>query len=537
MSSDNNSEAVVVLDQGIHVWTAHFNSVMAWFDFELPRSSVHRLAWTVAGLSTVLSTFLTICTVKNHLSAYRLPRRQRYIIRILWIVPVYAIDSFLSLVFSNMALIFHVPRDIYESYALYNFLALCIDYLGGNEAAQEYMKAQPPLQYAFPCKGCGDHSMNLFLDTCRINILQYAVVSPCTAVLTLALHWSGVFDEGSFRVNSSNFWITVINNTSATLALYYMVEFYRAARCNPSLKAARPLSKFLTIKAIIFLTFFQTFTINVLFALGFIDSSVDHDKASGSFSDFLICVEMAIISVIHRFVWPASEHRFGYYPVISIDDVERGVQVVAMDRTAATRDMVGISDLCQDIFITAKTVPALSKHTVHSAVDAIRSVRNRTSAAKRENDSRDSRWKIPGDRYRWTFSDQVTDAPADTLLEDANHSTSSNETTRKQYLENKLQDAKTPAERLDARARLAAFESLVSDSEVIQKQAATKREHDQRRAFLDNGIAVKRKELAECTYADERMELHAQIALYEHEGIMMEEDEREADNCPQSLPW
>lgn len=422
-----------------------------------------------------------------------------------------------------MALVLHVPRDIYESYALYNFLALSVDYMGGNTQAQAYIEKRPPLEYAFPCRCCGDHSMGLFLDSCRIGILQYAVISPCTAILTLSLHWSGHFDEETYDLHSSNLWITVINNTSVTIALYYMVEFYRAAHLNPSLKAARPLSKFLTIKAIIFLTFFQTFSINVLFALGLINTSVDHERASGSFSDFLICIEMAFMSVIHCFVWPASEHRFGYYPLISIDNADQGVQVVAMDMQAATKNMIGLSDLCQDLFVTAKSVPALSQSSISSAVGVLQRAYQDPRDSVDRNDSRevsrDSRMaQFPHNRYRWKRSESAA------RMEEG--STQSSHTMSEiAELENEIQCATlSAADRLTLRARLAALEHHASEAAVLefQRQAAEQRYRRSDRRL--NETELYKIQLSECTDADVRMDLHAKIAQAEHEESCQEDE-------------
>lgn len=48
-------------------------------------------------------------------------------------VPIYAIDSFVSLRFKNAALYVDMLRDCYEGYALYLFLALMVGYLGDGD--------------------------------------------------------------------------------------------------------------------------------------------------------------------------------------------------------------------------------------------------------------------------------------------------------------------------------------------------------------------------------------------------------------------
>lgn len=58
---------------------------------------------------------------------------QGKIVGILWMVPIYAVDSFVSLRFKEAALYVDMLRDCYEGYALYLFLALMVGYLGDGD--------------------------------------------------------------------------------------------------------------------------------------------------------------------------------------------------------------------------------------------------------------------------------------------------------------------------------------------------------------------------------------------------------------------
>lgn len=58
-------------------------------------------------------------------------------------VPIYAVDSFVSLRFREAALYVDMLRDCYEGYALYLFLALMVGYLGDGD---EYKVCVPPSQ-------------------------------------------------------------------------------------------------------------------------------------------------------------------------------------------------------------------------------------------------------------------------------------------------------------------------------------------------------------------------------------------------------
>lgn len=63
-------------------------------------------------------------------------------------VPIYAVDSFVSLRFKEVALYVDMLRDCYEGYALYLFLALMVGYLGDGD---EYKASQPFVCSLYPC--------------------------------------------------------------------------------------------------------------------------------------------------------------------------------------------------------------------------------------------------------------------------------------------------------------------------------------------------------------------------------------------------
>ena len=64
-------------------------------------------------------------------------------------VPIYAINSWLSLRFKDASIYLDLLRDIYESYVIYLFLALMITYLGdGNqEKVLQCLEHIPPIPH------------------------------------------------------------------------------------------------------------------------------------------------------------------------------------------------------------------------------------------------------------------------------------------------------------------------------------------------------------------------------------------------------
>ena len=63
----------------------------------------HIISWAVAGFFVAVAVPLSLYDVLGHLTHYVTPDQQRYYIRILFMVPIYAIESWLALIFKVRA--------------------------------------------------------------------------------------------------------------------------------------------------------------------------------------------------------------------------------------------------------------------------------------------------------------------------------------------------------------------------------------------------------------------------------------------------
>ena len=113
----------------------------------------------------------------------------------------------------------------------------------------------------------------------------------------------------------------MIENVSIFLAFAGLVKFYHAVR--DDLAWCQPFNKFMTIKGVVFMTFWQGLAINIMFHASRNNSSGNDDDDSTSESSstlnsataiqhILICMEMLFFSVAHWCVFPAEEWEEGY---------------------------------------------------------------------------------------------------------------------------------------------------------------------------------------------------------------------------------
>lgn len=75
-----------------------------------------------------------------------------YVIRIIFICPIFAVSSALALAFIDSAEYILVVRDLYEAVVVYSFLNLILEFCGGETDCVYQMENEPPL--TMPCPLC-----------------------------------------------------------------------------------------------------------------------------------------------------------------------------------------------------------------------------------------------------------------------------------------------------------------------------------------------------------------------------------------------
>ncbi|KAJ7967082.1 Protein LAZ1 [Quillaja saponaria] len=283
-------------------------------------------ATVIAGAFVLTSLTLSVYLLLEHLSAYKNPEEQKFLIGVILMVPCYAIESFVSLVNPSISVDCEILRDCYESFAMYCFGRYLVACLGGEERTIEFMEREgrsnsktPLLEYNSE-RGTVKHPfpMNYFLKPWKLGrwfyqivkfgIVQYMIIKSLSAITAVILEAFGVYCEGEFKLGCGYPYIAVVLNFSQSWALYCLVQFYAATK--DELAHIKPLAKFLTFKSIVFLTWWQGVAIALLYSLGLFKSPIAQGlQFKSSIQDFIICIEMGIASIVHLYVFPAKPYE------------------------------------------------------------------------------------------------------------------------------------------------------------------------------------------------------------------------------------
>jgi len=283
------------------------------------------MAYQFAGTFAILGSLISVWHISNHLRSLNEPTVQRKIVAILWMIPIFSMTSWLGLVMVSVESYLSLIKDFYEAYCIYTFLSFLIAVLGRGDRdsvidllATHANNLRPPIQFAFWKKRrtfeSPRHKAEAVLVQCQLFAMQFVLVRPLTSV---ALLIADAFVVSRWDLRYPQFYIMMIVNFSVFFAFTGLVKFYHAIR--DELAWCHPFSKFLCIKGVVFMTFWQGIVISIIAqavskkrAMENSDENWDGTELSKEAQSFLICLEMFFFAIIHCFVFPAEEWEEDY---------------------------------------------------------------------------------------------------------------------------------------------------------------------------------------------------------------------------------
>ncbi|KAG9220647.1 hypothetical protein CCMSSC00406_0003746 [Pleurotus cornucopiae] len=245
---------------------------------------VYHVGWIIAGFFAAVATVASFWLINKHIQWYTNKREQRYIVRLLFMVPLYALISFASFLFWNQSTPLILVRDGYESTVLTSFFYLLLMYLSPNTEEQKAIfrkaglsrendrealrKGQEPKKWVFPLGFIKWKPADglLFLQLQKWGVLQYCVLRPLTTLIAVVLDYMGLYCESSWSPGWGHIYIVIIVSISVTIAMYCLIQLYVPVA--QELAPHKPLLKLFAVKAVVFLTFWQATFLSVLAMFG-----------------------------------------------------------------------------------------------------------------------------------------------------------------------------------------------------------------------------------------------------------------------------
>ncbi|GBE80946.1 predicted protein [Sparassis crispa] len=246
----------------------------------------HHIGWIISGSFTFVAIVVSFWLIDRHLVWYTNKREQRYIVRILFMVPIYAVVSFASYLYWNHSTALLLIRDCYESTVLTAFFYLLLTYLSPHVPEQKEIfrrvglscqndreacrRGTKPRKWVFPLSFVRWKPEDglYFFQLMKWGVLQYCVIRPVTTLVAVVLNYVGLYCGDSWSPGWGHIYITVVVSISVSVAMYCLIQLYLPI--SEYLAPHKPLLKLFAIKAVVFLTFWQETFISSLEVFGVI---------------------------------------------------------------------------------------------------------------------------------------------------------------------------------------------------------------------------------------------------------------------------
>ncbi|GAA5936016.1 OSTA/TMEM184 family protein [Sporobolomyces koalae] len=274
------------------------------------RWDAHEKGWVIAGVTALVSLVISLVSIIKHSRNYYVPKQQRQIIRILWMPAVYGVVSFFSYRFFRSYTYYSVAVTAYESLVLAAFLILLLQYVGESSSEQkELLKQKEKSKIPIPfCCIRFRPSKPYFLHALKWSVLQYSIIRPLISIIEIICQAYDVLCPTHYSVHFAEVYLDAVDFVSISVALYGLIVFY--ALVKEQLRGRKPLAKFLCIKFVVMILFYQSFVFSVLQSHGVIKATEywTATNVADGLSALCTCCEMVIFAACFMWAFNWSEY-------------------------------------------------------------------------------------------------------------------------------------------------------------------------------------------------------------------------------------
>ncbi|CAG8626424.1 44008_t:CDS:2 [Gigaspora margarita] len=286
------------------------NDLIFIYDNGVP---LHIVGWLVSGIFTLQASIVTLYLIKQHWKYYYEPSQQRYIVRLLLIVPMYTIFNWLSYFFFHESVYIDTFRDAYQAYAITSFFNLLLHCLGENDEIRmrklsTISSTRSPAPFCCIFFNPSEH--RTLLKRLRFGILQYVVILYATTFIALILEAAGVYCQDLYSIYFPQIYLVIVQTISGFIANICMNMLFTPVQ--EILAKEYPwFLRNICVNTALFLVTYQGHALGFLVSLGYIRETqywTAHNISTG-IQALLVSVELAIISLIQMKAFRYRDYR------------------------------------------------------------------------------------------------------------------------------------------------------------------------------------------------------------------------------------
>ncbi|TGO36882.1 hypothetical protein BHYA_0112g00210 [Botrytis hyacinthi] len=219
------------------------------------------------------------------------PNTPTRIIRIIFMIPVFAIISFLCIYFEEASAYISPINELYEAFAFAAFFQLLYTYVLEETHAQSFS---------------GEASQLPPIRKTAIQIFQFPAIMFIVFLIEEISEAKGTYCKTEIKIYFTRIWCIILRIGSTIIAILALLLFYKSTKFLTATR--KPLHKLIAFKGIVFLNFFQSTVFSFLSSrLSPTNKLTTRDLTSG-IPNLLISLEMVIFSILFLKFYAVGEY-------------------------------------------------------------------------------------------------------------------------------------------------------------------------------------------------------------------------------------
>lgn len=246
----------------------------------------HQLITYISAGCMALTFITTFIIMAGHVFRYRNPRIQKQLVRMIFLIPVFAVFSFIGVVSYRATEYMLLFAKLYEAFALIAVFYLMIALLTPNATtwAEEFAFFAQPEHMGF--------------KRFRLTYLAVMQLLPGRIITTIAAILVTAIDcYGAENYKKAHLAINIINAAQTLLLISFLIRFLK--RWAPELKKvdSRIVGKLACFKLVVIFEVLETLVFSILSKAGVLDPT-----ATLSYNDLHLGISTMIITVVVTFL-------------------------------------------------------------------------------------------------------------------------------------------------------------------------------------------------------------------------------------------
>lgn len=288
----------------------------------------HTVSIIIAGACALFASLLALFNIFRHGTHFSNPTEQVQVIRILFVIPLFAIINVLCVWFDGDASIYiKGALDVAEAFPMAAFFLLenayvvpdirdRVAYFASLENVTKKGQKTPGGSLAWYKK------MNIF-------VLQWCFTSIGLWVVTIITQASGHYCQTSSSAHYAHIWVTVFRVIFTVMSISSILKFY--GRLKSILKPRGTMLQLVAFKIIVFFNFIQTVSCTLHFPPSYrtnhpaklnqfifsilasekvlkANKYMSYDDLANGLPSLLLCCEMVLVATFMLFAYPATPY-------------------------------------------------------------------------------------------------------------------------------------------------------------------------------------------------------------------------------------